>query len=810
MALFIAACSSDNSSTDSSIVELEIGSGDVISARRVSGEISEVGEVDLYHVHAVETNRMLQIKVSSETLRPDVDLLVHVYERNDNGDMVMIAGDHAPVDSLGAVTVKVDVLIDEPKDLYIHVRDLMDDNSSTNRPYYISAYYEGAPDGNGSFETATDLVIDGDDVVRDSIGSEDDADCFRVTVTEDGVYDIFVNFNRLTGSSVRLSFTIYNSETGEIIETRKQGNITASHMVHFLEAGETLEAGQYIVVVSEDGKDSFDTSSLYDISVEQRNVAEVMDNDMISEDKDDFVPYGESMFTGASIDYYEDLDVYEINSSVAGDIKLLNLQFESISNFSFTYRIELYTAASIDFLPISSAIPVFSHDYRGGDNGDAPFQVAMKLDPAANYYMVVRAASGAAIIAPALYTADVEVTGITDADESVVHGDGHMGNDIDYNAIDLTAQPSHTGKIAYRADVDYYKVTVPANNSSKQVLSFALDIPDTELVQYAMKITGPGLGVLGKTIFNSGDDQRTLDLKTSFLVPESATASVYIVKVYDFQDDNGEDANFQLSWNVMNVHGAPALCPKAGGNTNTFYHNENDEVGFPGTLTITYPDTTTGNFKVNNDVFDITDTVNAPRTGSDPVVISFPWVSGYIDYQNDEDWFTLDLSAPLNNADANWYYTISVEMYANGSPVEYTWEFIPNSNGIPGNETHPHVNTEWCGAYDYYCANGILANDGDKTLASDLVNLSLMSTDYRPESDSIERILWVGKGSMAGSVWSGKVFFRISDFNYLRTGTPNNIVVNPLPDNDWGYEAPYYFRLTVKYYNDGLVPPAAN
>lgn len=786
MALFIAACSSDNSSTDSSIVELEIGSGDVISAKRVSGEISEVEEVDLYHVHAVETNRMLQIKVSSETLRPDVDILVHVFEKNDNGDLVMIAGDHAPVDGLGAVTVKVDVLIDEPKDLYIHVRDLMDDDSSTNRPYYISAYYEGAPDGNGSFSTATDLVMNGA-AERDSIGSEDDADCFRVTVTEDGVYDIFVDFDRLTGSSVRLSFTIYNSETGEIIETRKQGNLTASHMVHFLEAGEYLGAGQYIVVVSEDGKDSFDTSSLYDISVEQRNVAEVMENDSLA----DAVADGEAMFTGASIDYYEDQDVYEINSNVAGDIKILDIQFAS--DIPLTYRIELYTALN---LALDVPIPEFSHDYRGGDNGDGDYQVSMKLDPNETYFMVVQAASGASVSTLSPYTADVGVTGITDADESFVHGDGHVGNDIDHNAIDLAPHPPHTGKIAYRGDVDYYKVTVPANNSSKQVLSFALDIPATDLVQYAMKITGPGLGVLGKTIFNSGDDQRTLDLKTSFLVPESVTDSVYIVKVYDFQDDNGEDANFQLSWNVVDVHGDPGACPKTGGNTSTFYHNENDEEDFPGILTITYPDTRTGDFKVNNDVFDITDTVNAPRTGSDPVEISFPWVSGYIDYQNDEDWFTLDLSAPLDNADVNWYYTISVEMYANGSPVEYTWEYMPDSDG------NSHVSTEWCEPTALTCRNGIQAGDGDKTLASELINLSLMSSGYNNGS------LWIGKGSMAGSIWSGKVFFRITDFNYLRTGNPS--VINNIPDGDWGYDAPYYFRLTVKYYNDGLVPPAAN
>lgn len=804
MVLLIAACSSDNSTTGSSIVELEVGNGDVISAKRVSGEISEVGEVDLYHLRAVETNRTLQIKVSSDTLRPDVDLLVHVFEKNDNGELVMIAGDHAPVDSLGAVKVKVDVFIEEPKDLYIHVRDLMDD-ASTDKSYYISAYYEGIPDGNSSFITATDLVMN-EAAVRDSIASEDDADCFRVTVTEDGVYDVVVDFDRLTGSSVRLNFTIYNSESGAIIETRKQGNLTESHMVHYLEANE-----DYIVVVSEDGKDDFDTSSLYDISVVQcQDVTEIMGNDTALT----ATPYGLNMFHNASIDYYEDFDVYAIDSSVAGDIKLLNLEFSS--PIPITYRIELYTAAN---LVSATPVPEFSHDYRGGEFvGDEikVFQVSMKLDNT-EYFMMVKAASGASVSMSSPYTASLDVQGISDADESVVHGDGHIGNDIDHNAIELMAQNSpHTGKIAYRGDVDYYTVTVPANNSSKQVLSFYLDIPPTDLVQYAMKISGPGLDdTIGKTIFNSGDDQRTLartlDLKTSFLVPESETDSVYIVKVYDFQDDNGEDSSFQLSWNVVNVHGDPAACPKAGGNTSTFYHNENDEEDFPGILTITYPDNKSGDFKVNSDVFDITDTVNAPRTGTAPVVISFPWVSGYIDYQKDEDWFTVDLSAPLDVADENWYYTISVEMYANGSPVEYTWEYMPNSNGIPiGIETHPHVNTEWCGAYDYNCPNGILANDGDRTLASDLVNLSLMSTYYRPEEDSNERMLWIGKGSMTGSTWSGKVFFRISDFNYLRTGTSSNFILNPEPDSDWGYEAPYYFRLTVKYYKNGLVPPSQN
>ncbi len=794
MALWLAACSSDGPSTSSNVVELEIGSGDTVSAKRIQGEISEVAEVDLYHVRANERDRILQIKCTSDTSRSDVDLLVHVYEKNENGELVMIAGDHAPVDSRVSVTVKVDVPIDEPKDLYVHVRDLMDDDSGKNRPYYISAYYKGLPDGNGSFATAVDLVMNGD-AARDSIDSEDDGDCFRVTATVDGVYDIFVDFDRLQGSAVRLNITLYNGD-GDIVEIRKMGTLTESHLMHYLPAGE------YIAVVTEDGKDEFDTSSFYTISVDQVVASEIMDNDSPL----DATAMGDGMFQNAAIDYFEDEDIYEIDSSVPGDIKILDLTFSSDSDLA--YRLELRSFTEIlTGLDLTSEIVDFSHDYDGGPLGDGTYQVAMKLDTSRLYFLVVRAASGADVSESAPYTADVDVTGIADADESVVHGDGHIGNDVDHNAIDLTAQPEpaeHTGKIAYRTDVDYYMVTVPANASRKQVLSFNLDIPDTDLVQYAMKITKAGVNSFEKTVFNSGEDQRTVDLKTSFLVPESSTDSVYYVKVYDFQDDNGEDAEFHLSWNVTDVAAAPGICPKD--NTTTVYHDENDEDDFTSSLVITYPNTQTGTFKYNDTVFDL-DSASATQAGSNPVVVSLPWVSGYIDYQGDEDWYSLDLSQPLVNGDLTWYYTISVELYANGSPVEYTWEYMPNSNGIPSNENGmPHVSTEWCSTGSNVCPNGIMGSDGDTSLASELVNLSLMSTDHMPVSGSGDRILWVGRGSSTGSIWSGKVFFRISDFNFLRTGTSPNFVLNPNPDADWGYTAPYYFRLTVKYFNDSLVP----
>ena len=52
----------------------------------VSGTISARGEVDWYHFRAVEANNILKISCSSNTYRPDVDLLVGVYREDEDGE----------------------------------------------------------------------------------------------------------------------------------------------------------------------------------------------------------------------------------------------------------------------------------------------------------------------------------------------------------------------------------------------------------------------------------------------------------------------------------------------------------------------------------------------------------------------------------------------------------------------------------------------------------------------------------------------------------------------------------------------------
>jgi hypothetical protein len=48
-----------------------------------------------------------------------------------------------------------------------------------------------------------------------------------------------------------------------------------------------------------------------------------------------------------------------------------------------------------------------------------------------------------------------------------------------------------------------------------------------------------------------------------------------------------------------------------------------------------------------------------------------------------------------------------------------------------------------------------------------------------------------------GDRWENDRFYlSISDFDYVRT---NSNQLNPLPDDDWGYTAPYYFQVRLTF-----------
>ncbi len=795
--LFVGCSDSDTDSlSESPVIELEVSpSGDAITSRRVAGKISTEGEVDRYHLNLVETGRILQIKCTSGTIRPKVDLLVHVFEQDADGNLRMIAGTHAPEDAIQPADLKINIYVDRPKELYIHVRDLKDDDSSDNT-YYLTANYEAAPDGNGTFETAVSLTPGGDPQ-EEVIGTIGDVDCFSFSVTQSGVYDVLIDFDPVSGTDVKLSIDLYAPD-GTLIETRDQGN-NSTHLVHYLAAtgaGET-----YKVVVDDDGKDDFDTMSTYEVSISQNSVNEVNTNDTPAIAMD-AVP---ASFDGASIDYYEDIDWYKVEiPDGPGDIDIMALDFDS--NINITYRLSMYAIddSDRDTFNINDETPVYAHDFRSAT--DPPYHVILKLDTLGddeNYYLAVQPQNGASITGNSPYDASVSVSRISDPDEA------GPGNDTDATAIDIPDPPrTHTGRISYRGDVDWFELTIDLSDTDDQVLSFALDIPPNNEVEYAMDIERTCRPdemtscSVNKHLRNTSSAFRSVDLKTGIVVPAQSHTSgeaTYKIKVYDFQNDDGENTDYTLSWSIDTIPGVPSSAAVGG---SAIYNDEQEERntgsdGYTGEVTINYTNSTatfeytTGTsftYRVNNKMFDL-DEDGAASTDGSVTTITMPWVSGYIDYQSDEDWYGVDLSEPYIDGDTDWYYEIDVELVAVNSDVEYVWDYFPDT------DNNSIVNGGICSTDVWSDCNGIAANGGDMDPSQNSVNSSL-SGDLREPDDEPHPTPWIGSRNDSYS-WNGVVFFRVSDFNFM----PSSGSVDPESDDDWGFDAPYFFRVILTYHS---------
>jgi len=225
--LFFFSCAENPSKNESGIKELSL-------RERVSGVIAVPGEVDWYHYRAVEANNVLQVNCSSNTNRPDIELLVTVYQEDGEGNKVRLYADHAPEDSPLPADIKMNIYIDTPKDIYISVRDLMDDESSVY-PYYLSIDFANDSEGNENFAQAITLICDNPESCHtDCIDFVGDVDCYRFEAPEDGVYDISVDFSPFPGGTdVELSIDLYNPQ-GILLETEEKAQMVKGK----LEAGE--------------------------------------------------------------------------------------------------------------------------------------------------------------------------------------------------------------------------------------------------------------------------------------------------------------------------------------------------------------------------------------------------------------------------------------------------------------------------------------------------------------------------------------------------------------------------------------------
>ncbi len=768
LALCLMACGSDSKSggSNSNYTNLEVGDSNSISAKRITGTIATNQEVDLYQVDLTKTGRNVQIKCTQKNTDEDISgdqqnltLLMQIYEEVD-GEMVMIAGEHAVEGSPLPADLKQSLYVDRTKSIFVHVRDLMDDNSS-DRPYYISATYEEPSDGNDSLSGVDTVVLSIDGASQtDSIGSVGDTDYFRFTAPG-GVYNASVDLTTFLSTGVELNISLIQSD-GTVIENRNLANTGTANLIH------NLAAGDYAVVVTDQGNDDFSPTSFFEVSISSVTGIEV--------NKNDSPATAATTAVNVSIDYYEDQDWYQISHVTTSDISVMNLSFSSINDMGFQLYLYAIDVTDVAAFTLGETNPAFENIYMRSLHGE--LNATVKLDPGLSYYVMVKAADGSDVNEGKTYSLTMDMSSVVDDDDVSMDGNNDIGN-----ATPLAQTVVHTEKkIAFRGDIDYYSFTVPP--AANQILSVYLDVPATSGVDYAMEIIN-NTGATVKTVKTLSASRRGIDLKTAIQVN---SGELYRVKVYDLQSNNSDTDFYTIHWDVGVAIDPPGDIDGAAPS----YHSEIVEAACPADSTVTVRyivetgDNADSTFKVNATTMNMDDVTDSASGHT------FPWVAGYIDYQDDEDWFSLDLrsAAGISPVPESYYYTISLELRSlASSPVEYTLEVLPDTSG------NKFVNSH----------TGIQAALGDENPDSDApIDRSLISVDST-ERNNPETCIWVGSGDP--NPWSGLVYFRIRDFYNIRT-TPDNSPqsVSSNFDRDWSITTPYYFQVKIKLISGRSIP----
>ena len=739
--MIVLACSG---SEGDSYLGLGTGVQELTAGKRVTGAINSEGDVDWYHYRAVEANNVLQVRCTSETLRSDVDLLVSLYQLDDNEDKVLIYADHAPEDALAPADLTLNTYIDQPRDIYISVRDLMDDDASNN-PYYISVDFSGSPEGNENFAQASVLSINSDDCPSDKISFVGDIDCYTFTSTG-GIYDVAIDYSPFPDTQVQLCVDLYDGN-GELVDSRSIANAQTCHLVHYLGSGE------YFVQIDDYGRDHFDNASTYQVCVNSAEGSEENENDSL-EDATLLVAteYDREYVLSGEIEYFLDQDWYRISPpEETSGFKVMNLSFSADTQVE--YAITIMDEDEEEML---------AHDYRGGSE---QYQTQIKLDDG-EYYLKIQASHGEQIISGAPYTATITMHDISDEAE-VPPNDNDSISTAD--PLFPTSDPAGatSGKIGYRGDADWYSLTIPAH-AQPRVLEVFFAAPISQ-VEYAVYIMGSSLE---KTLVNTNASTTASDLKTSLIVPANDESAVYSFKVGDYQDDDGDDAVYTIRVDLKDI---PEVLPAVAAGSPPFgssieYYCEITEPQTP-SVELQYNAVTQEHYGYDTELLNFSGAAvvaDMPEAGL--TTLTFPWIAGYIDYQGDQDFFQIDFQ-PRDSSD-EWYYELSVELYAPASDVEYVWKFYPDRND---NEALAYTTSDY---------DGYIACAGDTGLDSATLNITT--------PDAGDDMFWVG------DLWQGPAYFSISDFNYLMTPEGDE---NELGDDDWGGEsAPYYFRVTLVYH----------
>lgn len=774
----------------------------------LTGSISKIGDVDWFEHQVTSSNEVVEINVKSNVLRSDVELLATAYEKDEDGNLVRLYAEHAAVNSATSANLNLNLLIKEPKTIYLSVRDLKDD-AADGFDYKVSFNVSNTVDETSSFEDALSL---NQSCQEDVIGAPGDIDAFSYTVAEKGVYSFLTDFQKTADSNVFLGINLYK-EDGTLVETLSEPSSkgTLYSMVHF------LEAGTYYAMLAHDGRNGirFDPASPYTLCANQLESDELASNDVV-EDADSISVTAQGAVIEGALDYNKDEDWYELTLPVKGDgdFQVLEINFDASQALGY-YQ---YEVTVVD----ANGNAVMTH-IQNSESGAYNSQLKVEADNAP-YYLVVTPlgdqvytssnADDDEYVSSAAYTATVSAIEVDDAGDVV-------SNDSQQSATELVSGADWTmAKIAYRTDNDWYQITVE-NNGKPQILEVFLETEDSVnggAVEYSLAIVG---SQVERTLEDMvGADGPTV-LKSSIMVPANTadTQSVYFFRVRDFQDDDSDSqSGYRIKARSFDI--PSDFLTTVDQPTGAIYHDEKvEQADESGLNEISLKVEDVNNTWVNSQG-ETEEIINFERKYiADPSTLVFdgegknpdfvrvdsedgltstftsPWIGGYIDYQGDQDWLKLNLQAlaatkyqlddennPILDEDENpilvdqdskWYYDLKVEMLSAGSSVEYVWKlYYDTSRNGYGAVTDFSSST----------GDGVAASNGDTSKEVEAVNLVT--------------------GGANGEFWrneqlKGSYYLKVAEYNLINSAKD----YIQYDDYDWSYDEPYYVRLTLTYHS---------
>jgi hypothetical protein len=775
----LVACSSgsgDPGSTDGSTSSLTLQQDE-----SVTGEISQVGEVDWYEFEAVEANRTLTVSCSSAYTDSPVDFMLTVYEKDDNGNLVTVFGKSAPEDVYAAADLQIHVGIDQPRHLYFTVRDFKDDESSDQVKYRIKVSYSDETTQNSSFADAIVLNAGTGQVCHtgETIFPVGDVDCYRVNIPASGVYRITAQYNvsQTITMPVNLGLELYD-EAGQIVYSFK-GQRPADSL-YVVQAN--LEGGTYYLVVDDQGRDH---QSQYDYSICIEPVAadEVLQND--TQDSAESRTEGVDGYElDGSLEYIQDEDWYAIPIPAStGGATSQNLRISLHTAFNAipealqgqadpgSYRIEIRDADN-----------TLLHAYDHPVTATAAYNVEIASGQGQQHTIMVKPVFSQQMLMALPYQLRVQLVEVSDP-----------GEQNDPRTLDPNGE-TVTGKIYKLGDVDNYSMTVDTTAGPK-VLELSFNTAQASEVAYNLHVMYGGKHHILKDINGT---ENGAQFKSSYYLPETTGTGTNVqLQVSDDQNNDGADVTYTLTAGVLNIPATvAATSAEAAKASNSVYFDEIDEredTGATDVTVIEYDNYNQPEFKANTTLLNVDALDGNNQWRSD-------WIKGFADYDGDRDIFELNFDNITATQDV-WYFDIQVRMFAMAGDVEYSWALFrdrPPVNNVLLERTFWEDTDGQILQYDDD-AEGVIAFWGDADLSS---------LDYDETIPAGTDRFWLGH------VWSGsKYYLSIQDFNKALLDRVWNDALerwdpipNQTPDNDWGNTnstpavRPYYFQVTVTYH----------